>query len=437
MPQVPDDSAFHIDHKKLSNRILLALVLGAVCGVLLNLTIAQVPWVQAWITGGLFHVVGQIFIRLLSMLVVPIVFVSLVTGVTALGDPARLGRISAMAIGLYLITTGIAVTLALAAALIVRPGAGAAPGTVGAAQTIATAPPFSQVLIDLVPRNPVTAMAHGDMLPVIVFAILFGLAITFAGVPGKRLAALFEDLNAAVMKLVDIVMLAAPYGVFALVATLAANTGWHAFAGLLKYVLLVLAVLAVHAGVVYPALLKLLTRLSPVMFYKKMGDVLAFAFSTASSGATIPVTLRTVEKRLGASNRVSSFTIPLGATINMDGTAIMQGIATGFIAQYYQVDLGVGQYAMVIGMVIMASIGTAGVPGVGLILLAGVLKQVGLPVEGIALILGVDRLLDMARTAVNVTGDATVTVVVAKATGDLDEAVFCDPDAGAENPAPA
>jgi DAACS family dicarboxylate/amino acid:cation (Na+ or H+) symporter len=293
------------------------------------------------------------------------------------------------------------------------------------------------VLIDLVPRNPIAAMAHGDMLPVIVFSILLGLALTFAGAPGKRLATIFEDLNAAVMKLVDIVMLAAPFGVFALIATLAATTGWQAFAGLIKYVLLVLAVLALHAGVVYPALLRIFTRLSPVMFYKKMRDVIAFAFSTASSNATIPVTLRTVEDRLGASNRVSSFTIPLGATINMDGTAIMQGIATGFIAQYYHIHLGIGQYAMVIAMVIMASIGAAGVPGVGLILLAGVLKQVGLPVEGIALILGVDRLLDMARTAVNVCGDATVTIIVAKATGDLDEAVYRDPNAGDEEPAAA
>lgn len=432
-PQTRDDSEFHIDHKKLSNRILFALVAGAAFGLLLNLTVAQQPFFQDWIIGGLFHVVGQIFIRGLTMLVVPIVFVSLVTGVASLGDPARLGRISAMAIGLYLITTGIAVSLALAAALIVRPGAGAAPG-IATPHDIANAPPFSQVLIDLVPRNPIAAMANGDMLPVIVFAILFGLALTFAGAPGKRLTAIFEDLNAAVMKLVDIVMLAAPYGVFALIATLAANTGWQAFAGLLKYVLLVLLVLAIHAAVVYPALIRIFAGLSPAMFYRKMRDVIAFAFSTASSSATIPVTLRTVEERLGAANRVSSFTIPLGATINMDGTAIMQGIATGFIAQYYHIDLSLGQYAMVIAMVIMASIGTAGVPGVGLILLAGVLKQVGLPVEGIALILGVDRLLDMSRTAVNVCGDAAVTVVVAKATGDLDESVYRDPNAG-EQPA--
>lgn len=297
---------------------------------------------------------------------------------------------------------------------------------------IASAPSFADVLINLVPRNPVDAMAKGEMLPVIVFSILLGLALTFAGSPGKRMTALFDDLNAAVMKLVDIIMTLAPYGVFALIASLAATTGWHAFAGLIKYVVLVLAVLLLQAGVVYPTFLRTLTGLSPLMFYRKMRDVATFAFSTASSNATIPVTLRTVEDRLGAANRVSSFTIPLGATINMDGTAIMQGLATGFIAQYYGIELSVAEYGMVMVMVVLASIGTAGVPGVGLIMLAGVLKQVGLPAEGIALILGVDRLLDMSRTVINVCGDAVVTVIVARATGDLDEAVFRDPHAGDE-----
>jgi Na+/H+-dicarboxylate symporter len=435
MPQVDEDTGHHFNHDKLSNRILAALALGAATGLLLNATIADQAWVQDWIIGGLFHVTGQLFVRGLSMLVVPIVFVSLVAGVSTLGDPARLGRISAMAIGLYLITTGVAVVLALSAALIFQPGAGASPG-VTVHHAISAAPPFAEVVIALVPRNPVAAMAKGQMLPVIVFSILLGLAFTFAGSAGKRMTAVFNDLNTAIMKLVDVIMTLAPYGVFALVAALAASTGWQAFAGLIKYVLLVLGVLLLHAGATYPALLSTLTRLSPVMFYRKMRDVAAFAFSTASSNATIPVTLRTVEERLGAANRVSAFTIPLGATINMDGTAIMQGLATGFIAQYYGIELSIAQYAMVVVMVVLASIGTAGVPGVGLIMLAGVLKQVGLPAEGIALILGVDRLLDMSRTVVNVCGDAIVTVIVARATGDLDETVFRDPHAGDE-PAPA
>jgi Na+/H+-dicarboxylate symporter len=275
-------------------------------------------------------------------------------------------------------------------------------------------------------------MAEGNMLPIIIFSILLGLAMSFAGKSGQRIGEFFNDFMEVVMKLVGIVMLIAPYGVFALIAGMAATTGWETFLGVIKYVLLVLGMLIFHAAVVYPTLLKTFTGLSPLTFYRQFRDVMAFAFSTASSGATIPVTLRAVQERMGASNRISSFTIPLGATINMDGTAIMQGIAVGFIAQYYGVDLSVTQFLMVIFMVVMASIGAAGVPGVGLILLAGVLAQVGLPKEGIALILGVDRLLDMTRTAVNVTGDATVTCIVANSENELDTDRFNDLHSGDE-----
>ncbi len=422
------ETEFRFNHQKLSNRILMGLGLGLVVGLLLNWTIADVTWVRSWVIEGLFDVVGEAFVRLLSMLIVPIVFVSLVVGVSSLADPKSLGRVGGKAIGLYLITTGIAITLALAAGMIVQPGVGASPPDMEPPE-LAEAPPFAEVLVDLIPANPVEAMAEGNMLPLIVFSILLGLAMSFAGRKGKRTSDFFVDFMEVVMKLVGIVMLIAPYGVFALIASMAATTGWGTFAGVLKYVVLVLTMLLVHAAVVYPTLLKLFTGLSPLTFYRQIKDVLAFAFSTASSGATIPVTLRAVQERLGASNRVSSFTVPLGATINMDGTAIMQGIAVGFIAQYYGVDLSFTQYLMVVFMVIMASIGAAGVPGVGLILLAGVLAQVGLPAEGIALILGVDRLLDMTRTAVNVTGDATITCVVAKSEGELDEETFYNSEA--------
>lgn len=423
------------DQHGLSGRILLALGLGVLVGLALNVTVAREDWVQDWILNGVFRVVGEIFIRLLMMLVVPIVFVSLVSGVSALSDPKSLGRMGGRAMAIYMVTTGIAVALALSAAVIFEPGVGAMPvDTV--ARTIGTAPPFTQVLIDIVPRNPVEALAQGAMLPVIVFSILLGLSISGAGEKGKRIAGLFDDFNAVIMRLVGIVMTVAPYGVFALITTMIATTGWGTFVGVLKYVALVFVVLLVQAFVVYPSLLRLLARVSPIVFWIKMRDVLTFAFSTASSGATIPVTLRAVQERLGVSPRVASFTIPLGATINMDGTAIMQGLATGFIAQYYGIDLSFAQYLMVVVMVIMASIGTAGVPGVGLVMLAGVLTQVGLPVEGIALILGVDRILDMTRTAVNVAGDAVVTVIVARAEGAFDEAVYCDPAAGLP-PAPS
>jgi Na+/H+-dicarboxylate symporter len=232
------------------------------------------------------------------------------------------------------------------------------------------------------------------------------------------------------MKLVTIVMRFAPYGVFALIANLAATSNAADFMAVGRYVLLVMVMLFVHALVVYPTLFTVFARLNPLTFLFKLRAAMLFAFSTASSNATIPVTLSTVENRIGVSNKIASFTVPLGATINMDGTAIMQGIATGFIAQFYGIELVMSQYLMVVVMVIMASIGAAGVPSVGLVILAGVLAQVGLPAEGIALILGVDRLLDMTRTVVNITGDCTVTTIVAKSEGELDMDVFADPEAG-------
>jgi len=424
------------DHRKISNHILGGLVLGLICGIVLNFTVADQAWAQNFLIDGVFNVVGEIFVRFLSMLVVPLVFVSLITGVSSLSDPKKLGRVGGKAVGLYMITTGVAVTLALIAGLVFKPGVVASPAEI-VEREIEAQPSFGQVLIEMVPRNPVEAMANGDMLPIIVFAILIGLSIALSGESGKRIGGFFSDFNEVVMRLVGFVMLMAPYGVFALITTLAATTGWSTFVGVLKYVILVLVMLVVHAALTYSTLLKVLGGLSPVRFFGKMRAVLAFAFSTASSGATIPVTLRTVERRLGADNRVASFTVPLGATINMDGTAIMQGIATAFIAQYYGVDLGLGQYLMVILMVIMASVGAAGVPGVGLILLAGVLKSVGLPAEGIALILGVDRILDMTRTAVNVCGDATVTCIVARSEDDLDIDVFDADDSSEAVPQPA
>jgi Na+/H+-dicarboxylate symporter len=412
----------------LSAKIFIAMILGAIAGLALNFA-GNPEWSQLWLIDGIFKVVGQIFISLLKMLVVPLVFVSLVCGSSSLSDPKMLGRVGGKTIGLYLLTTAFAVCLALGAAVIFEPGIGAQPIAKVEPQ-IADATPFTQVLIDMVPTNPVAAMADGQMLPIIFFAVLLGISITLSKEIGVRVANWFQDMNAIIMKLVTVVMRFAPYGVFSLIAILAATSSADSFMALGKYVGLVFAVLFIHALVVYPSLLSILGRLSPLKFLAKLKAVVLFAFTTASSNATIPVTLETVEKKIGVSNKVASFTVPLGATINMDGTAIMQGIATGFIAQYYGIDLTMSQYLMVVVMVILASIGTAGVPSVGLVVLAGVLSQVGLPAEGIALILGVDRLLDMTRTVVNITGDSMVTTLVAKSEGELDLDVFNDPDAG-------
>ncbi|RMH38917.1 MAG: dicarboxylate/amino acid:cation symporter, partial [Gammaproteobacteria bacterium] len=329
---------------------------------------------------------------------------------------------------LYLMTTAIAVSVALTAAVWLEPGS---PGQFEAT-TFAPkeAPPLTSTFINLVPKNPIEAMASGNMLQVIVFALLFGIAIAMTGERAKPVSQLFVAVNEVIMRLVTILMHLAPIGVFALIGKLTINTGLDAFANLGRYFALVLILLLVHGILIYGTMVRMLGGVSPWMFFKKMRPVHLFALSTASSSATLPVTMEVATRRLGIKSTTASFTLPLGATINMDGTAIMQGVATVFIAQIYGADLHMSQYLMIILTATLASVGAAGVPGVGLITLAMVLQQVNLPTEGIGIILGIDRILDMVRTAVNVTGDAAVTLLVARSEGDFDEQVFSDPDAG-------
>jgi Na+/H+-dicarboxylate symporter len=419
----------------LTNRILLAMVAGILLGSVLNLLLQSSAVSESvrvfttdFLIDGVFDVIGRIFVASLKLLVVPLVLVSLICGSSSLGDSARMGPIALKTLGFYMATTALAVGSALLFAALIGPGANVSLAGDVAYQASAP-PPLTDVLVDIVPSNPVKAMAEGKMLQIIVFALLFGYAISHAGEQGRRLASFFRDMEAVVMKMVGILMALAPYGVFALLARLFSNMGIGAIVDLAAYFFTVVATLIFHALITYSVMLKLFTGFSPAMLLRKMRPVWAFAFSTASSGATLPITLRTVERRLGVHNSVAGFTIPLGATINMDGTAIMQGVATVFIAQVYGVDLGMGEFITVILTATLASIGTAAVPGVGLVTLALVLEQAGLPVEGIALIIGVDRLLDMVRTAVNVTGDATVSVIVAKSEKQLDEPVYRDPDA--------
>ena len=375
---------------------------------------------------------GKIFIASLKMLVVPLVFVSLVCGTSSLKDIATLGRLGGKTVLFYLATTAMAITLALFLANVFQPGAGA---DLSAATTFAAkeAPTLGSVIVGMFPTNPISSMANGNTLQIIVFAVLFGIAISAAGKPGERIAEVFKDLNEVIMKLVALLMNIAPFGVFFLMAKLFTGLGLDAIFNLINYFLVLVAALLIHGLVTYSAMLKIFTGLSPMTFLKKMEGAVMFAFSTASSNATIPVTMETATKRLGVNNKIASFTVPLGATINMDGTAIMQGVATGFIAQAFNIDLSMGDYIAVIVTATLASVGTAGVPGVGLIMLAMVLNQVGLPVEGIAIIMGVDRLLDMIRTAVNITGDSVVTCIVAKSENELDIERFNDPKAGAKD----
>ncbi len=411
-----------LDGAKLTRRIVIGMLLGLLTGLAFN-WVGVESTLGDFVVGGVLYVGGNIFLASLKLLVVPLVLVSLVCGTAALDDISRLGRVGGKTLGLYLLTTAVAVTLAMTTAMLVQPGSGFEL-VAEATFTARDAPPLTEVLINIFPTNPIKAMVDGNMLQIIVFAVLLGLAMTISGAPGRRLIDVFQDLNTVIMRLVLLLMAVAPYGVFCLIARVFAEQGFDAFAPLAKYFVTVLGVLLMHALITYPTILTLLARLNPLTFFRRLRDPMMVAFSTASSGATLPVTLRTTEKKLGVDNSIASFTIPLGATINMDGTAIMQGVATVFIAQAYSVPLGVGDLLMVVLTATLASIGTAGVPGVGLIMLAMVLRQVNLPVEGIGLIIGIDRLLDMVRTAVNITGDAAVTCAVARSEGQLDAEAF-------------
>ena len=415
----------------LTIRILIGMGAGLALGVALQqLQLAPDGFVMGLLVGGLLDGGGKVFIASLKLMVVPLVFVSLVCGAARLGATAGMGRLGGKTLGLYLLTTALAVTLALTTALIVQPGVGAEAPAAAAEYRPAAQPSIKDTLVNIFPTNPVAAMAEGRMLQVIVFALLLGIAIAQAGQGGMRVRSFFDDVNTVLMRLIILLVKLAPYGVFCLMTALFANVGWREIFKLLGYFLTVAGTLALHLSLVYPALLLLFGRMNPAAFLIKMREPMLVGFSTSSSGATLPVTLRTVERRVGVQNEVAAFAVPLGATINMDGTAIMQGVATVFIAQFYGIDLGLVDYLTVILTATLASVGTAAVPGVGLITLTMVLTQVGLPVEGIMLIIGVDRLLDMMRTAVNIAGDGMVATVVARSEGRLDLDVFADPQAG-------
>jgi len=417
----------------LTVRILIGMAAGVLVGLAIQGFTSDDHWIQMVLVQDVFDAGGKVFIASLRLMVVPLVLVSLVCGSSSLADGASMGRLGGKSIGLYLFTTAVAISLALGLALFISPGEGGS-ASQAVEYTPRPSPGMKETFLNIFPTNPIQAMADGKMLQIIVFALLLGTALGRSGDAGQRIRSLFEDLNGVLMRLIVMLISLAPFGVFFLMAKLFSEVGWRDIIELGKYFATVILALVLHASFVYPALLLWLAKTNPLKFYRKMREPMLFAFSTSSSGATLPVTLRTVEKKLGVDNSIASFSVPLGATINMDGTAIMQGVATVFIAQYFHVDLVFTDYLMVILTATMASVGTAAVPGVGLIMLTMVLTQVGLPVEGIALIIGVDRLLDMTRTAVNVAGDAMVATAVAHSEKKLDRSVLDDPDAGRANP---
>jgi Na+/H+-dicarboxylate symporter len=419
--------------KKLSltSKVLIGMGLGIAIGLLINLTGLNVKggFVNTYVVDGLLFVMGKLFINALKMLVVPLVFFSLLSGVCGIGNLKILGRVGTKSFALYILTTAIAIAVAIIIATSAHIGLGMNLAA-DTSFTTQTAPPLTEVLIGIIPTNPLAAMAQGQMLPLIFFTILLGVSIVMVGTKAKGIVAGIEVANEIMMKMVTLVMVVAPYAVFALIAKSMAELGLDLLGQLAGYVVVLVSALLVHLFFTLMIILKTFSGLSPRMFLRKIREAQIFAFSTASSNATIPVTLRVITEKMGVDNSVASFTVPFGATINMDGTAIMQGVATVFIANIYGIDLGITGYLTVIMMSVLASIGTAGVPGVGLIMLSMVFYQVGLPVEGIGLILGVDRLMDMIRTAVNISGDAVVSAIVAKSEQKLNQKTYNDPQAG-------
>lgn len=409
----------------LSTIIFIALLTGAVFGILIHYFIPEGYFRDTILINGILYVLGNGFIRLMQMLVVPLVFCSLVCGAMAIGDTKTLGTVGVKTIIFYLITTALAVCLALSVASLINPGLGMHETVSDTSAVVETTTiNFADTLLNIIPKNIFNSLANGDMLPVIVFALFTGILLASMGNRVSTVANFFSQFNDIMMEMTTAVMKVAPVGVFCLIAKTFAGIGFDAFVPMLKYMGSVILALALQCFVVYQVLLFLFTRLNPFKFIRKFFPVMTFAFSTSTSNATIPLSIDTLFKKIGVSKRISSFTIPLGATINMDGTSIMQGVAVIFIAQAYGIDLTPSALATVVATATVASIGTAGVPSVGLVTLSMVLTSVGLPTEGIALIMGIDRILDMLRTAVNITGDAVCTTIIARQQGAFKKEVF-------------
>ena len=411
----------------LTSRIFIGLIGGLILGVILNLFVPHSYFRDTILVEGIFYVIGNGFIRLMKMLVVPLVFCSLVCGSASIGDTKALGKVGGKTIAFYLCTTALAVTVAITVATIVRPGIGLDMSAIQKGDAVAAESTSAvDTLLNIIPENPIGSLANGTMLQIILFALIVGVLLAKMGERAELIFNLFSQCNDLMMEMTNMVMTLAPIGVFCMIARTFANLGFDAFVPLLKYMGSVVLGLGIQCFIVYMLLLVVFARLNPFRFLKKFFPVMGFAFSTSTSNATIPMNIDTLEEKIGVSRKISSFTIPLGATINMDGTSIMQGVAVVFAAQAYGIHLGLNGYLTVIATATLASIGTAGIPSVGLVTLSMVFTAVGLPVEAIMLIMGVDRILDMLRTAVNITGDAVCTTIVAKQNGEFDRNIFND-----------
>lgn len=414
----------------LTTLIFIALIGGAIVGVIINTFFANVTVLQDILVDGVFYIVGQGFISLMKMLVVPLVFCSIVCGAASIGDTKTLGSVGVRTIVFYICTTMIAVAVALGVASLINPGIGLDMSTVESVSTSVDSSSTStnlsvvETILNIIPTNPIASLANGEMLQIIFFALIVGVILAKLKDKAQLVSNFFQQGNDIMMEMTMMIMQIAPIGVFCLIGRTFAQLGFSAMIPMFKYMITVVLALAVQCYGVYMIMLRVFGGLNPFKFVKKFFPVQAFAFSTATSNATIPLNIDTLEEKMGVSRKISGFTIPLGATINMDGTSIMQGVAVVFVAQAFGIELSAVDYLTVIATATLASIGTAGVPSVGLVTLAMVFDSVGLPVSGIGLIMGIDRILDMLRTAVNITGDAVCTTIVAKQNNELDKEVF-------------
>ena len=403
----------------LTKKIFISMFLGALFGIIIK-NISSDFIKNTLILNGFIKLLSDIFLSSIKMMVVPLVFISLTCGAASIENIRKLGRVGIKTFSFYISTTCIAITIGVILALTIKPGIGLDMSHLLISQpTINQDKSFIDIIVGIVPTNPFESLIKGDMLQIIFFSILLGISISLIGKKADIIKKAFESLNEVIMKIVQIVMFFAPIGVFALMTNTFATIGFSAMFPLIKYMFVILFALFIHSFLIYGGIFKLFTRLSIKPFLKKFIKPASIVFSTASSNAALPVTLETVNE-MGVDNSISSFTIPLGATINMDGTAIMQGVASIFISQVYGADLSLSAIITIILTATLASIGTAGVPGVGMVMLSMVLQSVGLPIEGIGLIIGIDRILDMCRSTVNTMGDCICTIIISKSEDSFD-----------------
>lgn len=407
-----------------SKKIFVGLILGLIFGIILHSFVPDSHFKNDILIDGIFYTIGQLFIRLMQMLVVPLVFFSIADGCRNLGDTETLGKVGIRIVIFYMFTTALAIFISLSLASLIGPGKGMNMSLGDQSfESVDTEISLSDTILDFIPTNPIEALATGNMIQIIIFAVLVGLLIATMEDRLMTLGNIVTEMNDLMMGMTMWVMKLAPVGVFFLITRTFSSLGYDAILSMLSYMASVLGGLVAQLIIVYMLLISIFVRVNPFKFLKKFAPVMTFGFSTASSSATVPIHIQTLDD-MGVDKKISSFTIPLGATINMDGTAIMQGVAVIFIANAYGIDLTASDFMTVILTATIASVGTAGIPSVGLITLSMVLESVGLPVEGIAIIMGIDRILDMARTTVNLTGDATGTMIVANSVGAFDKEKF-------------